>query len=225
MDPLGRFAELMSAPAPSVRLDEAALCVAAVAQPGLDVDAELARLDALAAELHAPTLHGLVDLLFATGRFTGNSHDYYDPRNSYLDQVLTRGLGIPITLSVLAMEVGRRAGIPLAGVGMPGHFLVRDEVDRTVFMDPFNHGRLLSPRDCRTLFARTMGRQAPWYDGYLEPVSKAAIVERMVANLRLGFQRANDRKNLRWVLRLRVRCPGATPEDDRELARLMADTN
>lgn len=225
MDPLGRFAALMSAPAHDLALDEAALCVAAVAQPGLDVDAELARLDALAAELREATIHGLVELLFSSGRFTGNGHDYYDPRNSYLDQVLTRGLGIPITLSVLAIEVGRRTGVPLAGVGMPGHFLVRDEVDRTVFMDPFNHGRLLSPRDCRMLFARTMGRQAPWYDGYLEPVSKVAIVERMVANLRLGFQRADDRRNLRWVLRLRVRCPSATAEDHRELARLMADTN
>lgn len=225
MDPLGRFAELMGAHAHAVVLDEAALCVAAVAQPGLDVGAELARLDDLAAACRTPTLDGLVALLFGSGRFTGNAVDYYDPRNSYLDQVVARGVGIPITLSVLAMEVGRRVGVPLAGVGMPGHFLLRDQVDPAVFVDPFHGGRLLSAPDCRTLFQRSMGRQAPWYDGYLEPVSRAAIIERMLANLRLGFQRNGDTTNLRWVLRLRVRCPGATDEDHRELARLLADTN
>lgn len=225
MDPLGRFAELMSVHPHAVVLDEAALCVAAVAQPGLDVDAELARLDRLAAECATPTLDGLVALLFGSGRFRGNAADYYDPRNSYLDQVLARGVGIPITLSVLAMEVGRRVGVPLAGVGMPGHFLLRDQVDPAVFVDPFHGGRLLGAPDCRDLFRRSMGRQAPWYDGYLEPISRAAIIERMVANLRLGFQRTGDTVSLRWVLRLRVRCPGATDDDHRELARLLADTN
>jgi regulator of sirC expression with transglutaminase-like and TPR domain len=225
MDALGRFEEVMGAPADAVALDEAALCVAAVAQPGLDIDAELARLDRLASECATPTLGGLVGLLFASERFVGNTTDYYDPRNSYLDQVMTRGIGIPITLSVLAMEVGRRIGVPLAGVGMPGHFLLRDQLDAAVFVDPFHHGRLLDAHQCRALFARSMGRQAPWYDGYLEPVSRAAIVERMVANLRLVFQRSHDTTNLRWVLRLRVRCPGATDDDHRELARSLADTN
>jgi regulator of sirC expression with transglutaminase-like and TPR domain len=138
---------------------------------------------------------------------------------------MTRGVGIPITLSVLAMEVGRRIGVPLAGVGMPGHFLLRDRIDPAVFVDPFHHGRRLDAHQCRALFARSMGQQAPWYDGYLEPVSRAAIVERMVANLRLVFQRSRDTTNLRWVLRLRVRCPGATDDDHRELARSLADTN
>lgn len=225
MDPLGRFAELMSAPATEVVLDEAALCVAAVAQPGLDVGAELDRLDALARECGNPTLDALVALLFGSGRFVGNTADYYDPRNSYLDQVVTRGVGIPITLSVLAMEIGRRVGVPLAGVGMPGHFLLRDQVDPTVFVDPFHRGRRLGADECRALFLRSMGRQAPWYDGYLEPVSPGVIVERMVSNLRLAFQRSGSRAGLRWVLRLRVRCPNATDDDHRELARLMAELN
>jgi regulator of sirC expression with transglutaminase-like and TPR domain len=222
---LGRFAELMARPADRVPLDEAAFCVAAVAQPGLDVDAQLARLDELAAGVAPPTRAGLLSALFDRARFAGNAADYYDPRNSYLDQVLARGVGIPITLSVLAMEVGRRVGVPLAGVGMPGHFLVRDQVDPDVFVDPFHGGRRLGAHDCRDVFQRSMGRQAPWYDGYLEPVSRAAIIERMLANLRLGFQRKGDTANLRWVLRLRVRCPGATDDDHRELARLLADTN
>ena len=225
MEALERFGEVMGRPPHQVPLDEAALWLAAVAQPGLDVAGELTRLDALAVDVAGPTLDVLVAGLFGSGRFTGNSADYYDPRNSYLDQVMTRGVGIPITLSILAMEVGRRVGVPLAGVGMPGHFLLRDQVDPRVFVDPFNGGSLLGAADCRALFVRSMGRQASWHDGYLAPVTRAAIIERMLANLRLTFQRAGDRAGLRWVMRLRVRCPGATADDRAELARLTADLN
>ena len=225
MDALGRFGELMRLEPQSLPLDEASLCVAAVAQPGLDVTHGLHALDALAATVPAPTLEALVGELFGSGRFRGNSDDYYDPRNSYLDQVLARGLGIPISLSILAIEVGRRAGVPLSGVGMPGHFLLCDQNDPHVFVDPFDGGRLLGPADCRALFLRSMGRHAPWQDTYLAPVSRAAIVERVVANLRLTFQRTGRRADQRWVMRLRVRCPSATEADVDELARLTADLN
>lgn len=225
MEALDRFAQLLGHPSSSVPLDEAALCIAAVARPGLVIDEELSRLDVLAAESRADDLAGLVQFLFASGRFRGNTGDYYDPRNSFLDQVMARGVGIPITLSVLAIEVGRRIGVPLVGVGMPGHFLVRDATDPRVYVDTFNGGHLLHPNDCQRLFRQTMGRQAPWHDGYLAPVPPVAIIERMIANLRLGFQRAGDTTNLRWVMRLRIRCPNATPADHDELARLLADTN
>jgi regulator of sirC expression with transglutaminase-like and TPR domain len=223
VEALGRFAELMARPA--VPLDEAALCVAAVAQPGLDVDAQLVRLDELAAGVAPPTLAGLVGALFGTGRFAGNAADYYDPRNSYLDQVIDRGLGIPITLAVVAIEIGRRVDVPLDGVGMPGHFLVRDRREPTTFVDAFNGGHLLDIDGCHALFTRSMGRPAPWHDAYLAPVGAATIVERMISNLRLVFQRRHDRDALRWVMRLRVRCPGATDDDRAELKRLMADLN
>jgi regulator of sirC expression with transglutaminase-like and TPR domain len=225
VEALGRFAELMARPPERVPLDEAALCVAAVAQPGLDVDVQLARLDELASSVATPTRSGLVSALFDSGRFAGNADDYYDPGNSYLDQVLDRGLGIPITLAVVAIEVGRRVDVPLEGVGMPGHFLVRDGHDPTTFVDVFHGGHLLDVDACRALFTRSMGRPAPWHDAYLAPVTAGAIVERMVSNLRLVFQRRHDRAALRWVMRLRVRCPGATDDDRAELHRLMAELN
>ena len=225
VEALGRFAELMTRPADRVPLDEAAFCVAAVAQPGLDVDAQLARLDRLATGVAPSTRAGLLSALFDTGRFAGNAADYYDPRNSYLNQVIDRGLGIPITLAVIAIEVGRRVDVPLDGVGMPGHFLVRDRRDPTTFVDVFHGGHLLDVDGCHGLFTLSMGRPAPWHDAYLAPVAAATIVERMISNLRLVFQRRNDREALRWVMRLRVRCPGATDEDRAELNRLMADLN
>ena len=225
MEALERFGEVMGRPPHQVPLDEAALWLAAVAQPGLDVAGELTRLDALAVDVAGPTLDVLVAGLFGSGRFTGNSADYYDPRNSYLDQVIDRGVGIPITLAVVAIEIGRRIDVPLDGVGMPGHFLVRDRRDPTTFVDVFHGGHVLDVDGCHALFSRSMGRPAPWHDAYLAPVATATIVERMISNLRLVFQRRNDRDALRWVMRLRVRCPGATDEDRADLNRLMAELN
>ena len=116
-------------------LDEACLLIAGHARPGIDIERCLGELDRLAGEVLPPTLDGLVSTLFGGSGFRGNADDYYDPDNSYLDQVLQRRLGLPITLAVLAIEVGRRAGVPLWGVSMPGHFLLRDKVDPSVFLD------------------------------------------------------------------------------------------
>src|SRR5262245_40696304 len=106
MDRSERFGELVARADDEVPLDEAALLIAGHARPELDVDAELARLDELAAGCRTPTLDGLVAHLFTDLGYAGNRGNYYDPRNSYLDQVVTRRLGIPITLSVLAIVVG-----------------------------------------------------------------------------------------------------------------------
>ena len=160
--PYERFVATVARPAVSVPLDEATLCIAAHAEPSVDVDGYLRRLDAVAEGVRAPTLDGLVSHLFSTLRFTGNRRHYYDPRNSFLNHVLDRRIGIPITLSVVVMEVGRRIGVPVAGVGMPGHFLVRDKVDPDVFVDPFDRGQLLDAVGCRQLFeAHGRGRAPP----------------------------------------------------------------
>jgi glycosyltransferase involved in cell wall biosynthesis len=124
-----RFVAALDRPAESVPLDEAALCIAAHADPAVDIDGYPTRLDEIAGEIRTPTLDGLVRHLYSSGRFTGNTVDYYDPRNSFLNDVIDRRLGIPITLAVVGLEVGRRIGVPLSGVGMPGHFLLRDKVD------------------------------------------------------------------------------------------------
>src|SRR5680860_971 len=132
MEATERFAEMVGRPEPEIALDEAALLIAAHAYPALDIGQQLDRLDDLADQADGTGLDGLVRSLFGTQGFTGNTQDYYDPRNSYLNDVLDRRVGIPISLAVLAMSVGERVGVTLAGIGMPGHFLLRsgDDQDR-----------------------------------------------------------------------------------------------
>ncbi len=224
MEATDRFAALVALPDAAIPLDRTALLIAAHADPSLDVDDYLGRLDDLAASCPAPTLDRLVVHLFGSGRFAGNRDDYYDPRNSFLSDVLDRRLGIPISLSVLAMEVGRRIGVPMSGVGMPGHFLLRDKVDPTVFVDAFHGGQLLDPDGCQRLYRTVAGPGASWDVDWLEPVPRLSILARLLANLKGIFQERRDAVSLRWVLALRALLPGLEGERA-ELARLMAPYN
>jgi regulator of sirC expression with transglutaminase-like and TPR domain len=225
VEAFARFSELVRGPDASVPLDEVALCIAVHADPGVDVAKNLAQLDELAESCPAPTLDGLVTHLFGPGRFAGNSADYYDPRNSLLHEVLDRRVGIPITLSVLALEVGRRVGVPLSGVGLPGHFLLRDKVDDRVFVDPFHHGRLLDEAGCRKLHRALAGDGARWDPSYLDPVSRRSIVLRLLNNLKAIYLRRADVAALTWVLKLRGEIPGTTVDDREAYARLVARYN
>jgi regulator of sirC expression with transglutaminase-like and TPR domain len=209
-----RFAELLQGDEDSLPLDEAALHIAAHAYPGLDVAGELGRLDDLAARCPGDELDVLLEYLFGECGFTGNRLEYYDPRNSFLNEVVRRRLGIPITLAVVAIEVGRRVGLPLLGVGMPGHFLVRYG---PVLVDPFTGGRRLSEDDCRQLLAPTGAELDP---SYLAPVGPRAIVTRMLANLRQVYLQAGDARSLEWVVALRTAVPGVDPAELGQLARL-----
>ena len=223
MDAVARFAGLMRSDA-GFALDEAAFCIAACARREVDVDRQLRRLDELAEGVRVPTLDGLVHHLFAVEGFSGDADRYYDPRNSFLDSVLDRRRGIPISLSVLVMEVGRRVGVPLDGVGMPGHFLLRDKVDPSVFVDPFHRGRLLDARGCRELLA-SLSREAPWSETYLAPVSRPVIVARMLANLRAIYAQRGDAAALAWVSQLRSHLPGVAADERAQLPRLVAPLN
>ena len=160
VDVTARFAEIVVGREAALPLDELAFLIAAHAHPDLDVADQLARLDELAAQVNDPTLDGLRRLLFRDLGFAGNEEDYYDPRNSYLDDVLDRRTGIPISLAVVMLEVGRRIGVPLSGVSMPGHFLIRDKVDPEVFVDPFARGLLLDRRGCQLRFHGVHGVDA-----------------------------------------------------------------
>ena len=222
MEATERFAELVSRPEAEIELDEAALLLAAHARPDLDVAHELRRLDALAAGCAAPTLDALCRYLFVELGFRGDSRNYYDPRNSYLDQVVSRRLGIPITLSILAMVVGSRLGVPLDGVGMPGHFLLRDRVDPDLFVDPFGGGTQFDARGCEAMFHALHGPTAPFDPVFLEPVGPRVVLGRMLANLRSVFSSNGDRASLLWVLQLRTVLPGAPAEDRADLAAGLA---
>jgi regulator of sirC expression with transglutaminase-like and TPR domain len=216
-----RFAALLGRPDAQIPLDEAALIIAAHAQPELDVDAELAGLDELAAGVRDPTLTGVVRHLFRDMGFAGNTDAYYDPRNSFLNEVIHRRTGIPITLSIVVMEVGRRHSVPLSGVGMPGHFLLRDKVDPSVFIDAFDHGRQLDVAGCARLFRRVHGVGAHLDPAFLEPVDRAVIISRVLGNLRGIYAQQGDATSLTWVLRLRTLVPGAGATEQAELAEVL----
>ncbi|HVF31955.1 MAG TPA: transglutaminase-like domain-containing protein [Acidimicrobiales bacterium] len=222
--PTGRFAVLVQGPEATLQqhLDEATLLIAAHANLGLDVDHYRRRLDAIAARCAEPVLAEVSHQLFGVEGLRGNDEDYYDPRNSYLDEVLDRRLGIPITLSVAFLEVGRRLGLPLAGVSMPGHFLVRLLGEPAVLVDPFVGGGLLSEAECEARFRELQGPTVPWDRAYLEPVATIDIVARMLNNLRSVHLQRQDSASLDWVLQLRCLLPGASLDDRSERAGVLA---
>lgn len=215
---IARFADLVTRPDEDIPLDEGALLIAGQARPDLDVGAELVRLDELAAGCPQPTFDGLTRYLFGELGFHGNAEHYQDPDNSYLDQVVRRRVGIPITLSVLTMEVGRRLGVPVEGIGMPGHFLIRDGTEGTAFADPFAGGRRLGADGCREIFTNLGGTD--WDETYLAPVGARAILSRMLLNLQ-GLFLPSDLRSAGWVLEMRLTIPGLAIPDRLGLARAL----
>jgi regulator of sirC expression with transglutaminase-like and TPR domain len=185
MDDLGAFRDLVRLDEAELDLGRAALAIARVEHPGLAIDPELARLDALAARsgaVDAPdpraALERLLAFLFEEEGFRGNADDYYDPRNSCLNDVLERRLGIPITLSVLTIEVGRRVGIDVDGVGLPGHFIVSVSLGgRPIFLDPFNRGAVVTPDRATELASRAVGRPLRLAEAHWAPCGKRQILD------------------------------------------------
>ncbi|MDQ3384431.1 MAG: transglutaminase-like domain-containing protein [Actinomycetota bacterium] len=222
MDATASFLALVHRPERDIRLDEAALLVAAHADRSLDLDAALRRLDELAAGVTEPGLDGICRHLFGELGFRGADHDYDDPRNSYLHVVVERRTGIPITLVILLAEVGRRLGVPLACVSMPGHFLARDGSDPEVFIDPFARGARLDAAGARARFQQVHGTAAPFEAAFLEPVGPRSTLARVLANLERIFTRTGDRASLRWVLELRAGMPEAGVGERGRLAALLA---
>ncbi len=215
MNPTDAFTRLVRQPEPELALDEAALLIAAHDHE-VDIAANLAALDELARD--APDdAEGMARLLFVERGFAGNEVDYGDPHNSYLDSVLRRRLGLPITLSVLLLEVARRRGVVLHGVGMPGHFLVGDGDGR--YYDPFHAGATLDEQGCRAISER-LRPGAPWHRSYLEPVGPRAILVRMLANLVHTLVERSPADAV-WALRLRLAVPGVAAGERRETAALL----
>lgn len=224
-DPVSRFLRMVTGPEPP--LDEAALAIAAGGAPDPEVAAlSTARARATLDELAdgVTGFESLLHRLFTEAGFRGNSADYADPRNSFLPDVLERRTGIPITLSVVAIEVGRRAGVPLEGVGMPGHFLVRVPGTQRL-VDAFDGGRRLDPAGCEELFRATTGAgpEVPFDAGMLPRSSTRQILARMLENLRATYGRARDHDGLEWVLRMRLGLRHQGPELIRELGEVLAE--
>jgi regulator of sirC expression with transglutaminase-like and TPR domain len=195
-----RFAEMARRGDSAIDLAEAALLIAAEAYPDLDVQHYLCTIDALADEartrLHeratADEIVGrLNDFLFIEKGFSGNVEDYYDRRNSFLNEVLERRTGIPISLAVLYMEIGRRLGLPLRGVSFPGHFLVKYERSEPIIIDPF-YGRVISEGECQIRLEGVLGKTARFDRRYLRSATAREILVRMLANLKQIYANAGE---------------------------------
>lgn len=217
-----RFAALVARP--QIPLAEAALAVAEEEYPRLEAARYVAVLDRLGDRVRralgpTPTPRAVLDamkvVLFREEGFRGNEANYYDPRNSFLNEVLDRRLGIPITLSILYVEVAKRVGLELLGVGFPGHFLVRcPAVGATpdLFIDPFNGGDVLDATECVARFQAVLkGRD--FDPSFLDPVDTRHILVRMLHNLKKIYVEHGDDVRALWVTdRLLLLVPGSLEE-------------
>jgi regulator of sirC expression with transglutaminase-like and TPR domain len=207
-------------------LGRAALAIARIGYPGLDPAPYLAELDALAAAAAAripagaPPSHAIravAGFLFREHGFHGNADDYYDPRNSFLNDVLARRTGIPITLAVVLIETGTRLGLPVEGVGFPGHFLVRAPGDDgPVLLDPFAGGRPVPHEELLGRLQALAGPTAPRMTDVppdaVEPADTRDILARMLRNLlRIYLERDDAAHALATVDLLSTLVP-VTPE-------------
>ena len=225
------FDDLLARDDEALDLARACLLIAADAYPGLDVERYLGEIEGFAVRLRArlPAASGVEERVVALNQFLfddlgyrGNTEDYYDPRNSYLNEVIDRRTGIPITLAVLYMEVGRRVGLPLEGVSFPGHFLVRLRVrGGMLVLDPFDAGAPQSEDELRSRLQRVIPKGATEnvavhdlpLEQFLEPATKRQILARLLRNLK-GIYRETDKpeRMLSVLNRMLALSPNASAE-------------
>lgn len=227
-----RFAALIRRPEEEIDLAEAALLIAGEEYPDLDVAAYLSLLAHMGAEARrrvggsrpaASALETLNHYLFDELGFAGDTENYYDPRNSYLNDVLERRTGIPISLSTVYMTVARHSGLPIRGVGFPGHFLVKFAGEgEEIVLDPFNRGAILTEADCQRLLDQATAGRARFSRELLGATGTKAILARMLGNLK-GIYAATRQyaKALACVERILLLTPDAAP-DIRDRGLLLA---
>ena len=232
--PRQRFAAEVQKPEEEINLALAALLVAQEEYPQLPVERYLSALDLLAEETqdrlngetaHVLVLQELLHTLHDRHRFRGNREAYYDPRNSFLNDVLDRGLGIPLTLGIILLEVGWRLGLPLEGVNFPGHFLVRfrgDAVD--LLVDPFDGGALRFQDQAQELLDRVYGGMVRVHDSFLRTARRQEMLIRLLTNLKSLYLNVRDDSRalavVERLLLLRPIAPGEIRDRGVILARM-----
>jgi regulator of sirC expression with transglutaminase-like and TPR domain len=207
-----QFAQLVTGDPGRVPVDRAALVMAAVLRPATDISGALDMLDRVAAECPDATFDGLRRYVFHDLGFHGDRRDYDSPANSFLDLVLERRTGLPILLATVAMEVGRRAGISVVGVGMPMHFLVRSGDHTGSYADPFS-GDALDLAGVRQRFEAISRGRLRWDERYVDPIDPRAVISRMLANLYVSYRRRRDPVRLALVARMRASIPELRAEE------------
>jgi regulator of sirC expression with transglutaminase-like and TPR domain len=210
----GQFADLVQGPEDRIDLVEAALLIAQTAFPDLIGSQYTERLDRWADRLRSrldasssagEILGNLNRIMFDEEGFQGNQENYYDPQNSFLNRVIERKLGIPITLSLVYSEVGRRAGLPVHGIALPGHFIVRLlHTSGTLYVDPFYGGEVLTENECCDRIEAGFGPEAAADGSWKVPAGKKMILKRMLRNLKGIYRQLNQEQQffemLQWIL-------------------------
>ena len=195
-----RFARLIAQPDPDIDLAVGALAIAADGRPEVDPDGTLGLLDGLAervrlrldvGDAQTHVLDRVHDVLYRETGFRGPTPaEFHDPRNSLLDVVCRRRIGLPISLAIVELEVAWRIGLPLVGIGLPGHFIVG--APGGVLVDPAGDGRRLTPDDCQALIRRSVGDGVLFHAGMLRPAGRRDILIRVLRNLRTAHLAARD---------------------------------
>ncbi len=227
------FAALVRSEIEDERVDllRAALTFARIEDPQLDLEHYMHRVEELARRVAAriqdlddpaQVIAALNEVLFQEEMFRGNTVDYYSPRNSFLHHVLDRRLGIPITLALVYMEVARRVGFPLFGVGMPGHFLLKHyDVDgRSILIDAFERGQVVTEEDCRQKLKSIYAGQVTLQPEFLLPVTRRQMLTRMLNNLRSIYLSQRDFRRAVQVVDLILVIYPRSPEDVKQRAVL-----
>jgi len=228
----GLLAEELARAEPEIDLARAALLIAKEEYPQLSVELYLARLDQVAEEVKdrladetAPplVLQELIDTLYRRRGFGANRKAYYDPRNSFLNDVLDRGVGIPLTLGIVVLEVGWRLGLPLEGVNFPGHFLVRYRGEALdLLVDPFHGGKLRFEDQAQELLDRAYGGMVRVQPSFMRQATRRDMLVRMLTNLKGVYMRVGDHERALAAVERTLMLTPTAPAENRSRGILLA---
>ncbi|MBD2547543.1 SirB1 family protein [Planktothricoides raciborskii] len=229
------FYQEIQQPDEQINLAKAALYIAQEEYPDLDVEQSLETFDVMAEEVRQQLpperyplriIKTINQYLFDDLGFRGNTDDYYDPRNSFLSDVIVRRTGIPITLSLVYLEVARRIDFPMVGIGMPGHFIIRpDFADAGIFVDAFNRGEILFAEDWQPRLSQLYGQPVQLRPEFFAPVTSRQFLARMLMNLKMIYlQQMQAKKCLGVIDRILLLFPDAPDQlRDRGLLYYQSD--
>jgi len=217
------FYQEVQQPDEQINLERAALYIAQEEYPDLDVDEYLNALDMMADDVREQLpiesyplkiLKTINHYLYGNLGFAGNTENYYDPRNSFLNDVIDRRTGIPITLSLVYLAIAQRLDFPMVGIGMPGHFLIRPiQEDMDIFVDAFSQGEILFPQDCQDRLNQMSGQSVEMQPQFLAAVTPRQFLARMLTNLKATYlSRGEMEKVLAAIERILLLFPNAAFE-------------
>ena len=217
------FYREINLPEAQINLGKVALYLAKEEYPELDAEEYLNALDVMAEEIKEQLpaesyplriIKSINNYLFDDLGFRGNTRDYYDPRNSFLNQVIERRTGIPISLALVYLEIAKRIDFPMVGIGMPGHFLIRPDFEEAdIYVDAFNQGEILFPQDCADRLAQIYGQPVQMRPEFFEAVSPKQFLARILTNLKVIYvNRGEESKALGAIERILLLFPEAAIE-------------